>query len=154
MTSPDTSAGPPTPPPARTRPRLRAGLVLLLVGLAGIAIGIALDRAVLRSRIRTLLADDRLPPPRPGHFRRDLLGRLDRRLELSDSQRVVVDSILSRREAEVRTLLRESRPRFEAIAERTRNEIRQVLTPEQLERFKELEERRELFGRQKYRRRH
>ena len=43
--------------------------------------------------------------------------------------------MLTRREADIRALMRETRPRFEAIAARTRTEIQAVLTPAQQEKF-------------------
>ena len=43
--------------------------------------------------------------------------------------------MLARREAEVRALMLEMRPRFETISARTRHDIQAALTPDQEKRF-------------------
>jgi hypothetical protein len=130
-----------TPAPrGRGRTRLQAGVVMLLVGLTGIALGVALDRAMFRWRIAGAFVGHR-PPGRPHspEVRKWVVDRLDRKLDLSAAQRVQLDSILNRRERELGALMQESRPRFEAIADRTRREIMTVLTPEQQERFRKMD---------------
>ena len=64
-----------------------------------------------------------------------MLQRLDRELDLTAAQRARIDTVLTRREADLRALMSEARPRFEAIATRTRTEIQAVLTPAQQEKF-------------------
>jgi Spy/CpxP family protein refolding chaperone len=60
--------------------------------------------------------------------------------------------VLSRRESDLRALMTEARPRFEAIAARTRTEIQAVLTPEQQQKFAEITRR--MDARREGRRRH
>jgi hypothetical protein len=130
-----------TPAPrGRGRTRLQAGVVMLLVGLTGIALGVALDRAMFRWRIAGAFVGHR-PPGRPHspEVRKWVVDRLDRKLDLSAAQRVQLDSILNRRERELGALMQESRPRFEAIADRTRREIMTVLTPQQQEQFRKMD---------------
>lgn len=131
----------PAPAPmARGRSRWLAGLVMLLIGLTGVALGVALDRAMFRWRGAGAFMGHR-PPGRPHspEVRKWVLARLDRKLDLSDTQRIRLDSILARREQEMRSLMKQNRPKFDSIAERTRREIMTVLTPEQQEKFSKME---------------
>jgi Spy/CpxP family protein refolding chaperone len=70
-----------------------------------------------------------------------MLGRLDSDLKLTPEQHARIDTVLTRREADLRVLMSETRPRFEAIATRTRSDIRSVLTPEQQTKFAEITKR-------------
>lgn len=118
--------------------RLLAGIVILLVGLAGIAIGAALDRAVEHRRMMAIIVGGNVPKgPRP-EARRWVLSRLQDELKLSPTQRGQVDSVLARREADVRALMLEMRPRFETISDRTRRDIQAALTPDQQQKFIEM----------------
>jgi hypothetical protein len=124
---------------ARLRPRLLAVLALLLAAVGGVAAGVALDRSMSRSRHLGFLArGTAFRPPPNRHPRSELLDRLDASLDLSGEQRVRVDSVLARREAEMRALRNQVRPRFDSIAGRARTELLQILTPEQRARFEEL----------------
>jgi hypothetical protein len=125
---------------SRRSSRLLAGIVILLVGLAGIAIGAALDRAVEHRRMMAIVVGGRVPKGPPPEARRWVLSRLQRELDLSPRQREQVDSVLARREADVRALMIEMRPRFEAISDRTRRDIQAALSPDQQKRFTELRE--------------
>ena len=124
---------------ARLRPRLLAVLALLLAAVGGVAAGVALDQSMSQSRHLGFLArGTAFRPPPNRHPRSELLDRLDASLDLTGEQRVRVDSILARREAEMRALRDQVRPRFDSIAGRTRTDLLQILTPEQRARFEEL----------------
>ena len=124
---------------ARLRPRLLAVLALLLAAVGGVAAGVALDQSMSQSRHLGFLArGTAFRPPPNRHPRSELLDRLDASLDLTGEQRVRVDSILARREAEMRALRNQVRPRFDSIAGRTRTDLLQILTPEQRARFEEL----------------
>lgn len=124
---------------ARVRPRLLAVLALLLAAVGGVAAGVALDRSMSQSRHLGFLArGTAFRPPSNRHPRSELLDRLDASLDLSGEQRVRVDSVLARREAEMRALRDQVRPRFDSIAGRTRTDLLQILTPAQRARFEEL----------------
>lgn len=118
--------------------RLLAGIVILLVGLAGVAIGAAIDRAVEHRRMMSIVVGGRVPKGPPPEARRWVLSRLQKELDLSPAQRQQVDSVLARREADVRALMVEMRPRFDSISERTRRDIQAALTPDQQKRFVEM----------------
>jgi hypothetical protein len=121
------------------RPRLLAVVALLLAAVGGFAIGIAFDRATWESRRLGFLArGTAFRPPPDRHPRSELLARLDAKLELTGGQRARVDSVLARREAEMRALRNQVRPRFDSIAGRTRADLLRILTPEQRSRFEAL----------------
>jgi len=121
---------------SRVRPRLLAIVALLLAAVGGFAMGIAFDRATWESRRLGFLArGSAFRPPPDRHPRSELLDRLDAKLDLDARQRTAVDSILARREAEMKGLRNEVRPRFDSIARRTRNDLLMILTPEQRRRF-------------------
>ena len=124
---------------ARLRPRLLAVLALLLAAVGGVAAGVALDQSMSQSRHLGFLArGTAFRPPPNRHPRSELLDRHDASLDLTGEQRVRVDSVLARREAEMRALRNQVRPRFDSIAGRTRTDLLQILTPEQRARFEEL----------------
>jgi Spy/CpxP family protein refolding chaperone len=124
---------------ARLRPRLLAVLALVLAAVGGVAAGVALDQSMAQSRHLGFLArGTAFRPPPNRHPRSELLDRLDASLDLTPDQRVRVDSVLARREADMRALRDQVRPRFDSIAGRTRTDLLQILTPEQRERFEEL----------------
>ena len=121
---------------AWVRPRLLAVVALLLAAVGGIAVGIAIDRATSESRRLGFLArGTAFRPPPDRHPRSELLDRLDAKLDLDPGQRARIDSVLARREAEMKALRDEVRPRFDSIAARTRGELVRILTPEQRERL-------------------
>jgi hypothetical protein len=118
------------------RPRLLAVVALLLAAVGGFAVGVAFDRTTWESRRLGFLArGTAFRPPPDRHPRTELLDRLDAALDLSGDQRVRVDSVLARRESEMRALRDQVRPRFDSIAGRTRGDLLMILTPDQRRRF-------------------
>ena len=120
--------------------RLVAGVVIVLVFLAGGAVGFFLHHAMPPRGFLGLAIGGPPPGPRP-----EVIGwmfkRLDHELELTPAQHARIDTVLTRREADLRALMTEARPRFEAIATRTRSEIQAVLTPQQQEQFAKITQR-------------
>ena len=121
-----------------SRGRGVAALVLLLVGIAGVLAGIALDRTVLRPRNVERHAMPGMPrremPRRQDEFR----ARFADELDLSAAQRVVIDSLMDDQLRELRELRLASQPGVESVIWQTRRAIDSVLTPEQRERLAEL----------------
>ena len=112
--------------------RLRAqGLVLLgLAFVSGGFAGIAIEHARLASRARGEA------PPVPRSFpRRGLLPPQLEHFDLSQEQRTEIEAILERTRPATDSILQGAMPRLGAIMEETREEIRQVLTPEQRRRL-------------------
>jgi Spy/CpxP family protein refolding chaperone len=133
------------------RSRLVAGIVIVLVFLAGIAVGFFLHHALPRRGWHGF-AIGGPPPGPPPEVKGWMLQRLDRELGLTPEQHARIDTVLTRRESDLRALMTEARPRFEAIATRTRTEIQAVLTPAQQGKFAEITKR--MDARRDARRRH
>lgn len=121
-----------------------AALVLVLVAVAGVLGGIALDRVVLLPQAAAArhmagpMLHRRPVPQREDAFR----ARLARDLDLTGDQRRVIDSLMDIQLRELRALRDESQPRVESVIGRTRRAIDSVLTPEQRARVEELGEHR------------
>ena len=132
--------------------RLVAGIVIVLVLLAGIAIGFFVHQAMPWRHGPPGFGVGGPPPGPPGAIKNRMLERLDRDLKLSPEQHTRIDSVLTRREADLHALMAETRPRFDSIAARTRSEIQAVLTPEQRDEFakivQKMETRRRARGRE------
>jgi Spy/CpxP family protein refolding chaperone len=117
------------------RSRLLAGIVIVLVFVAGVALGFFLRHEMSWHDGPHGLAIGG-PPPRPsGSVKASMLERLDRELNLTPAQHARIDSVLTRREADLHALMTQTRPRFDSIARRTRAEIQAVLTPAQRDEF-------------------
>jgi hypothetical protein len=104
------------------------GLVLLLVGCAGVAVGVAVDRLVL---YRYYGADVITDGTGSGTAR-----RLARELDLSSAQQVEIDSIIARQMTAYDSLRNEYQPRVRALMLGTRAAIDSILTPAQRERLR------------------
>ena len=72
---------------------------------------------------------------RPSYVER-LAGHLD----LTESQQVEVQSILARRESDMAELWQDVRPKFDALRDTIRTKIMDVLTEEQQQKYRELQE--------------
>ena len=121
----------------RKRPLSREvifGLVLLLVGCAGIAIGVAIDRLILYQHFRAAWT---MEAPSSG-ARAAVARQLARDLDLSPEQQVQVDSIIARQMTAYDSLRREYQPRVRALMVTTRAAIDSILTPPQRERLRAL----------------
>ncbi len=116
--------------------RTKAALWLVLTFLAGAALGGSATLFTLQ-RVSPSASDsprvsERQPPP-PDR----IAGRINRRanLSLSESQLERMVEILAASRDRVDSVTRESGRRIEAIREETRQEIRQILDPEQQLKF-------------------
>lgn len=117
------------------RSRLVAGVVIVLVFVAGVAVGFFVRHEVGWHDGTHGLAVDGPAPRSSAAVKASMLARLDRELKLTPAQHTRIDSVLSRREADLHTLMSETRPRFDSIAHRTRADIQAVLTPQQRDEF-------------------
>ena len=115
--------------------RLVAGLVIVLVLIAGIAIGFFVHQALPWRHGPPGFGIGGPPPGHGGGVKDRMLARLDRDLKLTPSQHATIDTVLTRREADLKSLMAETRPRFDSIAARTRADIQAVLTPQQRDEF-------------------
>ena len=105
---------------ALRKSRVVAGVVIVLVFAAGVAVGFFVHGTMPRHGFPGLaIVGPPAGPPR--ELKGWMLGRLDRELKLSPEQHARIDTVLTRSEADIRGLMTETRPRFEAIATRTRS---------------------------------
>ena len=126
------------------RSSLLAGALLVVTLVFGVVGGVALDRWLLRPGAHA--AGPRTAFPRrmgeqradPVRLRSEFSGQLARALDLTPGQRARVDSILQRQQSRSRALMRQMAPELQRLADSTRAELRQVLTPEQWDRMQQL----------------
>lgn len=67
------------------------------------------------------------------------LKRFSSRLDLNEDQKAKIGSILEAKRQKIKTVREEVEPKYEAIRNSTREEIRSVLRPEQIEKFEKLD---------------
>ena len=109
------------------------GTALLLVTfVAGALAGAATERVTRADDVPARPAE-----PRGGQIRGGLSRVLAdetfaRELELSAEQRAQINTILDRRDQEAKKVWSEAEPRFKAVGEQTKEEIKKVLTAEQV----------------------
>lgn len=103
-------------------------LALVLVFLAGLALGIVGTRVVTRRVIRAALQNPELVALR---IERDLV----RGLKLNEEQKVKVHATLVDAQKQLQELRTDFQPRFLVITSNAQEHISQVLTPEQREKF-------------------
>lgn len=85
------------------------------------------------------LREDRGPGgPGGREMKKKMLERMSQTLELTEDQKQKVREIFESHEPQMRQLHELAKPKFEAIRNATRAEIRKILTPEQLVKFEEL----------------
>jgi hypothetical protein len=128
-------------------PRGLATLLLALTALTGALGGVALDRLLLRPDAAVLSAEEARPEAQvETQERRALrvaprerfLVRMADELDLSEEQRVRLDSLLAAQQERTRAAMQEMQPRMRVIVAETRRGVDEILTPEQRERLREL----------------
>jgi hypothetical protein len=103
-----------------TRTKGRALAFYLLAIAAGAAAGVTVDRWVLRERIVNEWADPRA-----------MRTKLADDLKMSADQRARLDSILDTRNRRFDELMTPTRPLLDSVSANARQQIRDLLTPEQ-----------------------
>ena len=127
-----------------------AALVLGATVAASLVAGIAIDRLLLRpATVSPALVDSEFHPlssalrsPTPSERHR-LRTQLSRELSLTPAQDSAFDAIMMQRAGQFSALREEIRPRVERLVSDVRSDMEQVLTPEQRERFRKLQMRRD-----------
>ncbi len=132
----------------RMGPRTLAGLVVALTFVVGALAGAVVDRSVTRASATELRPPrHRGGPPGPGapgdsvgreQHRERFVQQLTRELSLNPQQVARIDTITRAREQRMRALWAEVQPRVDALLKETRQEIDQVLTPEQRVKLQDL----------------
>jgi len=102
--------------------------LLVVVGavLVGYALGFAADRASVHDRLA------------PRWDPRAMRAQLHEALDLTEAQRVAVDSILDQRNRRIETLLAPVQPQLDAVKDSARMRIRQRLTADQQAKYDEI----------------
>jgi Spy/CpxP family protein refolding chaperone len=132
--------------------------LLAFVALAGLGVGVALDRTALRPE-REGAGDhrpfsggrDRPPfdgrggPPSRGREPRGMRDRFAHELDLSPQQSARIDSIMMQQTADFRRIRDEVQPRFDSLLAKAQARIDSVLTSAQREKLKKLRDL-EVFG--------
>lgn len=113
--------------------RFQPWLLLILVFLAGLALGVVGTRATVRHFVYQAARD-------PEVMREMIEKRVSRRLRLDPQQQAKVREILVRKQAELKDLRSEFQPRFLSIMDAGKAEIESALTPEQRQRFEQLQQ--------------
>lgn len=118
----------PLAPPARSTRLLAVG-VLVIVALAGVIGGVALDRAVLRPRS----TEWRGGPPRNGERRppRRPSAMLGAELKLTEEQAVRIDTLIENQMRGFREIRRSTQPAVDSLMAQTKRAIDSILTPAQ-----------------------
>jgi Spy/CpxP family protein refolding chaperone len=117
-------------------------LCILLIFVLGAASGGLVMHIVYKSHMETFLSGDRKAREEI------LLNRLSRRLDLDQSQREKVRAIVEETHVEMNNIRKQYRPQMEAVLEKSRTEMRQILRPEQLGKFEKfIAERKARHGR-------
>lgn len=109
-----------------SRPALRAAAIMIVVFLAGVLSGVALDRTVFRLPLRMLLAERPTPPEVP-----ILVSRLEQLLDLTPEQAVRVRGLLEARQPRIRAEWAAARAALLAQVDTTLTDLATILTPEQ-----------------------
>jgi hypothetical protein len=113
-----------TAPTRPTRRRIPAYVQSFLFLLCGLIIGSGLTLILVRGAAHRLIAEPELLPGR-------LLQRLDRQLDLDDTQRAAIEPILQARLAAFQAIRQRVKPEFQAELNALRNDVNAVLTPDQ-----------------------
>ena len=110
---------------------LKPILLLLLVFVAGMGVGVAGTRAVVRHFIRQAVAN-------PDFVRLRIERELTRKLKLDAVQQMQVRQILVQGQREIQQLRSEYQPRFAAIVDQANTGISTLLTPGQQTKFAQM----------------
>lgn len=100
---------------------------ILIAAFAGWVIGAAVGWSAFQYQYRDLLRD--------GDRYSQMLERFSAKLGLSPEQKTKIQELLESKRQKIKVLRAEVHPKFEEIRNATREEIRQLLTAEQQEKF-------------------
>lgn len=112
-----------------------AAAVLALVFVAGTAVGLALDRNGSEGEPSVAEAADSAPQDRAQPPNGWIIDRLD----LSAEQQTAIDSVVEHYGTRMSDLQKAYRPHYRALVDSTVQALRELLNPEQLDRYDSLE---------------
>ena len=111
-----------------TKTTIVAILVLVVTFAAGLMVGVFVTHVV---HVR----GEHMPSVFPTKM---MVNRLDRRLDLTDQQRVQVEEIIRRHHLAISTMWKGLHPRVHSEIEQANAEITRILTPEQRKKFERI----------------
>jgi hypothetical protein len=117
--------------------RQKARLWLAAVFVLGAAIGIVFGYSFAQHRTLAAPLAMSAPPPEPER-RAKRVAEMTRELGLSPDQTKTLDSIIHDTHDEMKAIREKSDGDVEALRQKARNEMRQMLTPEQEPKFEEM----------------
>jgi len=79
-----------------------------------------------------------IEPAQPGTMRKHMIKKMEHDLGLNAEQKTQMEAIFKTAGPKMKDMRAEMRPKFEALRDETRAEIRKILTPEQMPKFEEL----------------
>lgn len=107
---------------------LKSALLLLIVFVAGLAVGITGTRIAVRNFVRQAVIN-------PDFLRQKSERDLTQKLKLDAAQQIKVREILSQTHSEIRHLRDEFLPRLGTVLDKNNADIAVVLSPEQRNKF-------------------
>jgi hypothetical protein len=113
--------------------KLKPILALLLVFLAGIALGVVGTRIAVRSVVAQILAE-------PQKFRERVEFNLSRKLKLDPAQRRKLHQILVESQGQLRAVRMKTQPQISSITSNALAQFSAILTPAQQEEFEKFRE--------------
>ena len=120
-------------------PRAMAAVVVCVTLIAGILVGIGLDRAFFRqARGPRFGAFVVRGGPNGDSARMRMLAVLGKQLHLTPDQQVRIDTIMQRRMAVLDSIRKQNMPQIRSLISATQAQIDSVLTPEQRDKFRSL----------------
>jgi Spy/CpxP family protein refolding chaperone len=109
---------------------------MVIFGTGVITGGIVVDRVAQRSRQHHAPANK--PPGSPGGTRVDFLRKAERDLDLTPQQREQADKVIASSQEHIKKLMEPVNPKIREELQRTRDDFRAILTPEQKARFDDM----------------
>jgi len=110
----------------------RAIFGVVLVFVLGILSGVFATHLLYDYRIESIITG------RAQTREEHIVNRLDRKLDLNETQEKAVRAIVHETQEEIKALRSQIRPQTEAIIEKTQEKIRAILTPEQGKKYDQI----------------
>ncbi len=111
---------------------IKAVVGVLLIFILGVTCGTLVTHMIYKARIETIISGG--PEMREEH----LVKRLSRKLGLDSQQREQIKAILDETQSEMRLVRKQLQPQIEDILEKGQVKIRQILRPEQQEKYEKI----------------
>ena len=114
--------------PGRRKAAVWIAVTFLFGAGLGAVLGIAVERRGTASAATV---------QKPGTWRPNMVERFDQELHLTEAQRATVEQIVTGLQAQYKTIHEQINPQINEARQKARNQIREILTPEQKPKFEE-----------------